>query len=217
MLGPRDEADDRLDRVAAQPGEAVRRADVAAEDLREGRPVRDVEEAESAHLPMQLHRVEAIAKNPLGDAPRILIVRLSALGDVIHGVPVACALRDAFPRATIGWVVEGRTAELLEAHPAIDHVIRAPRGWLKSPRAVLALRRELRFHHFEIAIDLQCLTKSAIAAKLSGAPRRIGKAGSDGEVPGAPPAAPLGLRKYRKNSDSGDSTMVVLLPSKALE
>jgi lipopolysaccharide heptosyltransferase I len=120
------------------------------------------------------------AQQPPGDAPRILIVRLSALGDVIHGVPVACALRDAFPRATIGWVVEGRTAELLEAHPAIDHVIRAPRGWLKSPRAVLALRRELRSHHFEIAIDLQCLTKSAIAAKLSGAPRRIGKAGSDG-------------------------------------
>jgi ADP-heptose:LPS heptosyltransferase len=117
---------------------------------------------------------------PLGDAPRILIVRLSALGDVIHGVPVACALRDAFPRATIGWVVEGRTAELLEAHPAIDHVIRAPRGWLKSPRAVLALRRELRSHRFDVAIDLQCLTKSAIAAKLSGAPRRIGKAGSDG-------------------------------------
>jgi len=117
---------------------------------------------------------------PLGDAPRILIVRLSALGDVIHGVPVACALRDAFPHATIGWVVEGRTAELLEAHPAIDHVIRAPRGWLKSPRAVLALRRELRSHNFNVAIDLQCLTKSAIAAKLSGAPRRIGKAGSDG-------------------------------------
>lgn len=120
------------------------------------------------------------AQQPLGEAPRILIVRLSALGDVIHGVPVACALRDAFPRATIGWVVEGRTAELLEAHPAIDHVIRAPRGWLKSPRAVLALRRELRSHDFEVAIDLQCLTKSAIAAKLSGAPRRIGKAGSDG-------------------------------------
>lgn len=120
------------------------------------------------------------AHQALGEAPRILVVRLSALGDVIHGVPVACALREAFPQATIGWVVEGRTGELLEAHPAIDHVIRAPRGWLKSPRAVLALRRELRSHRFEVAIDLQCLTKSAIAARLSGAPRRIGKAGSNG-------------------------------------
>lgn len=120
------------------------------------------------------------AHPPLGDAPRILIVRLSALGDVIHGVPVACALREAFPQATIGWIVEGRTADLLEAHPAIDHVIRAPRGWLKSPRAVLALRRKMRGLRFDVAIDLQCLTKSAIAAKLSGCRRRIGKAGSDG-------------------------------------
>jgi heptosyltransferase-1 len=117
---------------------------------------------------------------PLGATPRFLIVRLSALGDVIHGVPVACTLRDAFPQAVIDWVVEGRTAELLEAHPAIDRVIRVPRGWLKSPRAVLALRRQLRLGRYDVAIDLQCLTKSAIAAKLSGAPRRIGKAGRDG-------------------------------------
>lgn len=120
------------------------------------------------------------AHPPLGDAPRILIVRLSALGDVIHGVPVACALRAAFPQAVLGWVVEGRNAELLEAHPAINHVIRAPRGWLKSPRAVMALRSELLSHRFDVAIDLQCLTKSAVAAKLSGASRRIGKAGEDG-------------------------------------
>ena len=120
------------------------------------------------------------AHQTLGAAPRILIVRLSALGDVIHGVPVACALREAFPQATIGWVVEGRTAELLEGHHALDHVIRAPRGWLKSPQAVLALRRKLRALQFDVSIDLQCLTKSAIAAKLSGAPRRIGKAGANG-------------------------------------
>lgn len=117
---------------------------------------------------------------PLGDAPRVLIVRLSALGDVIHGVPVACALRAAYPQATIGWVVEGRNAELLEAHPAIDHVIRAPRGWLKSPRAVMSLRSQLLSHRFDVAIDLQCLTKSAVAAKLSGAAWRIGKAGEHG-------------------------------------
>ena len=47
-----------------------------------------------------------------------------------------------------------------------SRVIRAPRGWLKSPKAVLALRRQLRAHRFDVAIDLQCLTKSAIAAKL---------------------------------------------------
>lgn len=111
---------------------------------------------------------------------RILIVRLSALGDVIHGLPVACALRHAFPSATIGWVVEGRPADMLEGHPAIDHLIRLPRRWWKSPRIVLDLRRRLRALRFDVTIDLQCLTKSAVAAWLSAAPRRIGKAGRDG-------------------------------------
>jgi lipopolysaccharide heptosyltransferase I len=121
-----------------------------------------------------------LAVTPRRSGPRILIVRLSALGDAIHGLPVACALRHSMPNATIGWVVEGRTAELLEGHPAIDHVIRTSRGWLKSPRAVLDLRRRLKGLRFDIAIDLQCLTKSAIAARLSGARRRMGMAGEDG-------------------------------------
>jgi lipopolysaccharide heptosyltransferase I len=112
--------------------------------------------------------------------PRILIVRLTALGDVIHGLPVACALRAAMPDAVLGWVVEGRSAELLAGHPALDHVITAPRRWMKSPRAILDLRRQLRELEFDVTIDLQCLTKSAVAAWLSGASRRIGKAGEHG-------------------------------------
>jgi lipopolysaccharide heptosyltransferase I len=112
--------------------------------------------------------------------PRILIVRLSAIGDVIHGVPVLCALRAAFPDAFIGWVVEGRAGDLLDTHPALDELVRVPRGWLKSPREIWRLRKRLRACRFDTAIDLQCLTKSAIAAWLSGARRRIGKAGQDG-------------------------------------
>jgi lipopolysaccharide heptosyltransferase I len=113
-------------------------------------------------------------------SPRILIVRLSALGDVIHGVPVVCALRERFPGAFIAWVVEGRSAELLDGHDAIDEVIRLPRRWYKSLREILALRRRLRELEFDVTIDLQCLTKSAVAAWFTGAPRRIGKAGQDG-------------------------------------
>src|SRR5262245_22427407 len=113
-------------------------------------------------------------------SPRILIVRLSAIGDVIHGLPVLCALRDALPNAFLGWVVEGRAGDLLECHPALDALVRVPRGWLKSPRAVWQLRQRLRAMRFDTVIDLQCLTKSAIAAWLSGARRRIGKAGADG-------------------------------------
>jgi lipopolysaccharide heptosyltransferase I len=113
-------------------------------------------------------------------APRILIVRLSAIGDVIHGLPVLCALREALPEAYLGWAVEGRAAEVLDCHPALDSLIRLPRRWLKSPSEVWRLRRRLRESHFDTVIDLQCLTKSAVAAWLSGAPRRIGKAGDDG-------------------------------------
>jgi heptosyltransferase-1 len=111
---------------------------------------------------------------------RILIVRLSAIGDVIHGIPVLCALRDAFPRAFIGWVAEGTAGDLLEGHPALDELVRVPRRWWKSPRTVWQLRQRLHTLRFDMAIDLQCLTKSALAARLSGAPRRIGKSGPDG-------------------------------------
>ncbi|MBI2826185.1 MAG: glycosyltransferase family 9 protein [Planctomycetia bacterium] len=112
--------------------------------------------------------------------PRILIVRLSAIGDCMHAVPVLCALRDHLPGAMLGWVVEGRTSELLRGHPALDELIVAPRGWLKSPRAVWDLRRRLRALRFNVTVDVQGLTKSAIAARLSGAPRRLGLGGVDG-------------------------------------
>ena len=107
-------------------------------------------------------------------SPRILLVRLSAVGDVIHGLPVLNALRERFPQAFLGWVVEQRAATLLEGHPALDERILLPRGWLKSPRTVWQLRRRLHQLRFDLAIDIQGLTKSAIAAWLSGAGRRIG-------------------------------------------
>src|SRR5690606_39067804 len=65
-------------------------------------------------------------------------------------------------------------------HPAIDTLIRVPRKWLKSPRGVWQLRKELRQLAFDVAIDVQGLTKSAVAAWLSGARRRIGFRGEDG-------------------------------------
>ncbi len=111
---------------------------------------------------------------------RILIIRLSAIGDAIHGLPVLCALRRALPEAFIGWVAEGAAGDVLEGHDALDALIRVPRRFWKSPREILNMRNRLRAHKFDIAIDLQCLTKSAITAWLSGAARRIGLAGEDG-------------------------------------
>ncbi|HEX4143871.1 MAG TPA: glycosyltransferase family 9 protein [Pirellulales bacterium] len=112
-------------------------------------------------------------------APRILIVRLSAIGDVLHGLPVLCALRDALPKAHLAWLVEGRSAELLAGHPALDEVVAVRRRWLKSPRTTFNLWRRLR-GRFDVTIDVQGLSKSAVAARLSGAPRRIGLAAPDG-------------------------------------
>jgi heptosyltransferase I len=107
-------------------------------------------------------------------SPRILIVRLSAIGDVIQTMPVACALRERFPQAFLAWAVQERAGGLLRGHEALDELILLPRGWLKSPRGVWQLRRRLHDMQFDVAIDVQSLTKSAVLAWLSGAKRRIG-------------------------------------------
>lgn len=111
------------------------------------------------------------------DAPRaIVLVKLSAIGDVLHGVPAAVALKRAFPNTRIGWVVEGRAADVLAGHSAIDHLFRLPRGWMKSWRQVRSLRRQLRDFRADVAIDMQGLLKSAVPTWLSGARIRIGHA-----------------------------------------
>jgi heptosyltransferase I len=107
-------------------------------------------------------------------SPRILIVRLSAIGDVVQSVPVVCALRERFPQAFLAWAVQERAGTLLRGHEAIDELIVLPHRFLASPREVWRLRRRLLGLQFDTAIDVQCLTKSALLAWLSGARRRIG-------------------------------------------
>jgi lipopolysaccharide heptosyltransferase I len=109
-----------------------------------------------------------------GRSPRILIARLSAIGDCILTMPLAVALRDAFPGAFIAWAVEGAAGTMIECHPAVDRAIRLPRRFVRSPTALLRLRRQLLSLRFDVAIDPQSLTKSALVAWLSGAARRIG-------------------------------------------
>ncbi|WP_246153593.1 glycosyltransferase family 9 protein [Terriglobus albidus] len=128
-----------------------------------------------------------------GSAPRILVVRTGAMGDILHGMPAITALRQAFPQAEIGWVVEPHWAPLLETsvtakprsaeRPLVDQVHFAEtRAWSKHPaslttlQSILQLRRELRARRYEIAIDLQGSIRSAIIAKLSGAKQIVGPA-----------------------------------------
>ena len=113
-------------------------------------------------------------------SPRILISRMSAIGDTILTMPVACALRQHFPNAFLAWVVEKKAAPMIRKHPAMDRVIELERGWFTSPRGIRSARHLLREHRFDVSIDCQGLTKSALAGWLSGAAQRIGYAGKHG-------------------------------------
>ena len=107
---------------------------------------------------------------------RVLIVKLSAIGDVLHTLPVAVALRRALPEAEIAWAVEGRARDLLTDHPAIDRVISLRRHWLTSPASVLEIRKRLHEFSPDVTIDAQGLFKSGMLSWLSGAGMRIGYA-----------------------------------------
>jgi len=107
--------------------------------------------------------------------PRILIVRLGALGDVVHAIPVAAALRRAFPQARIDWLVSAKHREILDLVPAIDRrLVINDRGDASGGASLAAAVRELRRGRYEVAIDLQGLIKSALLARASGAPRVLG-------------------------------------------
>ncbi|MGB1925063.1 MAG: glycosyltransferase family 9 protein [Rubripirellula sp.] len=112
--------------------------------------------------------------------PRILISRMSAIGDCILTMPVACALRKQFPDAFLGWVVEKKAAPVVRNHPAVDEVIELERGWFTSLRGIRDTKAKLQNYQFEISIDCQGLTKSALAGRLSGARTRIGYSGRHG-------------------------------------
>jgi lipopolysaccharide heptosyltransferase I len=117
-------------------------------------------------------------------AGRILIVRLGALGDVVHALPLLDALRRALPQAHLGWLVEERNASVLAGHPQLDRLLVFPRRELAAlvrrgrllAAMALALRflRALRAERFEVTLDAQCNLRSSLLARLSGAPRRIG-------------------------------------------
>lgn len=113
---------------------------------------------------------------PLDGSPRILITRLSHIGDCVLTLPLLCALRRRFPSAFIAWAVERPADQLLYRHPDLDRVLVVPRGWLRRPIIAAQLRREFKQCRFDVAIDPQSLTKSAALAWLSGAPVRVGMA-----------------------------------------
>lgn len=106
-------------------------------------------------------------------APRILMVKLSSLGDVLHTLPAGQLLRAALPDAHLGWVVERSHADLLERQPWLDERLVWERG---SRGAGIQLVRQLRAARWDVAIDFQGLLRSALIARLSGARQVFGHA-----------------------------------------
>jgi len=115
---------------------------------------------------------------------QILIVKLGSIGDIVHTLPAAAAIRRHLPSAEISWVVEKRAAEILRGNPIIDRLIEIDTKGLRAKGGVDEMLRELREQvgelrksRFDLAIDFQGLLKSALVAKVSGARRRWGFAG----------------------------------------
>jgi heptosyltransferase-1 len=119
---------------------------------------------------------------------RLLVVRLSAMGDVIHTLPAVGILRRAFPQAHIGWLIEERWAELLcvpgssrrgarsALRPLVDEVHTLNlKAWRKSLLSISTLQRiatvwnDVRSAHYDVAVDLQGAIRSAMLARFSGA------------------------------------------------
>jgi lipopolysaccharide heptosyltransferase I len=112
-------------------------------------------------------------------AQRIVIIKPSALGDIIHALPVLTAVRRRYPHAHIAWVVNRALEPLLQGHPDLDATLPFDRAAARSgPFAALAsyarLFRRLREGRFDLALDLQGLFRSGVMTWATGAPRRVG-------------------------------------------
>jgi heptosyltransferase I len=117
---------------------------------------------------------------------RVLIVRLGAMGDILHALPAVAALRQAHPKWFLGWAVEPRWRALLCGDggemPLVDrtHLVRA-KDWARAPlrgetwREIGALCHGLRAEQYELCIDLQGAVRSALAGRLAGTPLMIGE------------------------------------------
>jgi heptosyltransferase I len=124
---------------------------------------------------------------------RILIVRLGAMGDIIHALPTVAAFRERYPDAVVDWLVEPRWVELLAAKgaeltgprtlqkPVVDNIyLGDTKTWRKhlfsreTRRSIIKLRHELRERKYTCAVDMQGAMKSAVLARQSGAKKIIG-------------------------------------------
>jgi lipopolysaccharide heptosyltransferase I len=101
---------------------------------------------------------------------RILVVRLSSMGDVIHALPAVATLKHSFPRCQLSWAIRPRWMPLIEGNPFVDRIIPIERSF----RAAAAAVRSMRAERFDLAVDLQGLLQSALVAALARPDRVVG-------------------------------------------
>lgn len=105
-------------------------------------------------------------------AGRVCVVMLSALGDVVHALPVVTAIKRHVPATRLTWILQPGPATLVRGHPDVDEILifERRRGW----RALLGMRRELRNHPFDLVIDLQPYFKAGLITGFTRAPVKLG-------------------------------------------
>ncbi|NPA93908.1 MAG: lipopolysaccharide heptosyltransferase II [Thermodesulfobacteria bacterium] len=116
---------------------------------------------------------------------RLLIIKLSALGDIVQTLPVLHAFKQSWPQCSIDWITGEVGASLLEGHPLIERVFvyprrrlgrlaKSPLSWPRLAQELAGLRQKLSSRNYDLAVDFQGLFKSGIIALLSGAKTRAG-------------------------------------------
>ena len=119
----------------------------------------------------------------------ILIIKLSAIGDVVHTLPFLEVLREKFPNSRIDWLVEEQASHIITGHPGLDRVIVSQRNSWKSRllhlksymplvREVSQFLKEIRSYEYDLVIDLQGLLKSGVLVGISKGKRKIGMGGA---------------------------------------
>src|SRR5271168_2092512 len=138
------------------------------------------------------HRADSAAGNR---ALRVLIVRIGAMGDVLHAMPAVAAMRKLHPEWVIDWAIEPAWKELLEIRhggaravrdarrPLVDRRILVPtRNWKRRPwtvktaQEIFALRGRLRAGSYDLCVDLQGSIRSAVVGRMAGAEDFVGPA-----------------------------------------
>jgi heptosyltransferase I len=101
---------------------------------------------------------------------RVLVIRLSSLGDVIHALPAVASLKHTFPQGHLSWVIKPRWAPLLAGNPFVDEII----PYERTTTGILALRSRLKQERFDVVVDLQGLIQSALIAAAARSDKKVG-------------------------------------------